>query len=76
MNTIAPSRVDAGVSIDPALVETLAREFGEAEQEIERILREEVLRLTAQARINTFVTVLATSSVRNRLRGVTARRPH
>ncbi|HWJ05231.1 MAG TPA: DUF3562 domain-containing protein [Steroidobacteraceae bacterium] len=75
MSITAPSRADAGVAIDPTLVEALARESGEAEQEVERILREEVQRLAAQARINTFVTVLATSSVRTRLRHQTAR-PH
>lgn len=75
MNTTVPPRADAGVPIDPALVRALAREFGEAEQEVARILREETLRLSAQARINTFVTVLATSSVRSRLRGQAAR-PH
>gem|GEM_PF-5262046 len=73
MDTLAPPRADLGIPIDRTLVESLAREFGEAEQVVERILREEVVRLAAQARINTFVTVLATSSVRNRLRSQAVR---
>jgi hypothetical protein len=68
MNPTGISRVEAGVTVDQSLVLSLAREFGAAEQDVERILREELCRLAAQARISTFVTVLATSSARNRLR--------
>ena len=54
--------------VDRTLVQSLAREYGKPEPEVERILREELSRISAGARINTFVTVLATSSVRMRLR--------
>jgi hypothetical protein len=61
-------RGDAAVSLDRSLIEALARDFGRTEHEVEVILQEELDRLAAQARISTFVTVLATSNVRTRLR--------
>ena len=55
-------------TLDRALVQSLAREYGQPEPEIERILTEELSRLAADARISTFVGVLATSSARMRLK--------
>jgi hypothetical protein len=55
-------------TVDDALVRALAREYGQPEPAVERIMREELGRITAGARIGTFLTVLATSSVRLRLR--------
>lgn len=54
--------------VDRALVRSLAEEYDRPETEVERLLQEELGRITAGARINTFVTVLAASSVRLRLR--------
>ena len=55
-------------TLDRALVQSLAREYGQPEPEIERILTEELSRLAADARISAFVGVLATSSARMRLK--------
>ena len=49
-------------------MQSLAREYGQPEPEIERILTEELSRLAADARISAFVGVLATSSARMRLK--------
>ena len=67
MNAVKPHR-EFEAKIDGTLVRTLAREYGQPEPEVERILREELGRISAGARINTYVSVLATSSVRTRLR--------
>ncbi|HET7202712.1 MAG TPA: DUF3562 domain-containing protein [Steroidobacteraceae bacterium] len=69
-----PARFEA--KVDRALVRSLAREYGQPEPKVERILREELARIAAGARINTFVTVLAASSVRLRLREEGALRHH
>ena len=66
-------RHDPCVVVDRSLVQSLAREYDQPEHEVERILREEIRRITAQARIHTFVTVLAASSARTRLRQGLAR---
>lgn len=58
------------VEVDPSLVETLAREYGCPVPQVEQILRDELTRLSARARINTFLTVLATSNARTQLRRV------
>lgn len=57
-----------GAKVDRTLLQSLAREYGRPEPEVEQIFQEELGRITAGARIDTFVTVLATSSVRLRLR--------
>lgn len=53
--------------IDAALCELLAREFRVSPWEVEAIYREEHCRLASDARINTFLGVLATRRVRARL---------
>ena len=53
--------------IDDALRESLAREFHVSAWQVEVIYREELRRLVAGARINTFLGVLATRRVRVRL---------
>ena len=53
--------------MDEALRESLAREFHVSAWQVEAIYREELHRLTAAARINTFLGVLATRRVRVRL---------
>ena len=56
-----------GPPLDEALRETLAREFHVPAWQVEAIYREELRRLAAAARINTFLGVLATRRVRARL---------
>ena len=73
MNARVPPGDDSKPSVDPRLVEALAREYGIATSDVELVLREEVERLTATARIGTFITVLATSRARVRLQSVTIR---
>lgn len=66
--TYQPPREKAAASLDRSLIQALARDYGRTEQEVEAMLQDELGRLAAEARISTFVTVLATSSVRTRLR--------
>lgn len=68
MSVVSSAHRDADVAIDLTLVQSLAREYRRPEGDVERILREEMDRISSQARINTFVAVLATSCVRTRLR--------
>jgi hypothetical protein len=67
MNVVKPLG-ESATQVDPTLVRALARECGQPETEVERVLREELGRLSAGARIKNYVTVLATSRVRTRLR--------
>jgi len=67
---LAVDRVGTDIPLDRALVEKLARESGRPVAEVEQVMREELLRLNAQARIDTYVTVLATRSTRARLHRV------
>ena len=53
--------------MDGALRESLAREFHVSASQVEAIYGEELRRLAAGARINTFLGVLATRRVRLRL---------
>lgn len=55
-------------SVDTALGELLAHEFHVPARQVEATYREELTRLAAGARINTFLGVLATRKVRVRLR--------
>ena len=64
--SVPPSSVEPG--IDHSLVQSLAREYGRTEHDVEAFLREELGRLAEHARIGTFLTVRATSNVRVRLR--------
>ena len=66
--TIAPAQpaVDSP-PMDEALRESMAREFHLPAWQVEASYREELRRLTAGARINTFLSVLATRRVRVRL---------
>jgi hypothetical protein len=73
MNAPVPPGNDLKPSVDPRLVEALAREYGLATGDVETVLREELERLAATARIGTFITVLATSKARARLQSVTTR---
>ena len=73
MNAPLPPGNDLKPSVDPRVVEALAREYGIATGDVELVLREEVERLAATARISTFITVLATSRARVRLQSVTTR---
>jgi hypothetical protein len=67
--TTAAARLSADTpSIDAALCESLAREFRVPARQVEAIYREELCSLSAGARINTFLGVLATRRVRARLR--------
>jgi Protein of unknown function (DUF3562) len=67
--TTAPAqRAADSPSIDAALCESLARELHVSASQIEAIYREELCRLAAGARINTFLGVFATRRVRARLR--------
>ena len=66
--TTAKRSDQATADLDRVLVQALAREYDRPEPEIERILREELGRIEADARIHTFVAVLAMSSARMRLR--------
>lgn len=54
-------------SVDVAVCESLAREFHVPTRQVEALYREELSRLAARARINTFLGVLATRRVRARL---------
>jgi hypothetical protein len=65
---IAPAQqaTDA-LPMDVTLRESLAREFHVSARQVDVIYREELLRLVAGARINTFLGVLATRRVRVRL---------
>jgi hypothetical protein len=66
--TSAPTQTAADSSpMDEALRESLAREFHVSPWQVEAIYREELRRLAADARINTFLGVLATRRVRVRL---------
>jgi hypothetical protein len=73
MNATVPPGNDLKPPVDPRLVEALAREYGLAAGDVEVVLREELERLAATARIGTFITVLATSKARVRLQSVTTR---
>ena len=73
MNAPLPPGNDLKPSVDPRVVEALARDYGIATGDVELVLREEVERLAATARISTFITVLATSRARVRLQSVTTR---
>jgi hypothetical protein len=53
--------------MDEALRDSLAREFHVSAPQVEAIYREELGRLAAGARIDTFLSVLATRRVRVRL---------
>ena len=64
----APAQPAAdGPPMDETLRESLAREFHVPAWQVEAIYREELRRLTAGARINTCLSVLATRRVRVRL---------
>ncbi len=66
--TTAPAQPAAdSPPMDEALRESLAREFHVSAWQVEVIYREELRRLVAGARINTFLGVLATRRVRVRL---------
>jgi hypothetical protein len=66
--TTAPTqRAANSPSIDSALCESLAHEFNVPARQVQAIYREELCRLAAGARINTFLGVLATRRVRARL---------
>ena len=66
--TTAPTQAAAdSPPIDEALRESLAREFRVSPWRVEAIYREELRKLAAGARINTFLGVLATRRVRVRL---------
>ena len=66
--TTAPAQPAAdSPPMDEALRESLAREFHVSAWQVEMIYREELCRLVAGARINTFLGVLATRRVRVRL---------
>ena len=68
VGTTAPAQPAAdSPPIDEALRESLAREFHVLAGQVESIYREELRRLAAGARINTFLGVLATRLVRARL---------
>jgi hypothetical protein len=66
MNAPSQQKADSPL-IDAALCESLAREFHVSAWEVEAIYREEHCSLAADARINTFLGVLATRRVRARL---------
>ena len=68
MNVSSTPDLAAEVPVDPHLVESLAREFGLPAPAVASVLREELERLTAKARITTYLAVLATSRARLRLR--------
>jgi Protein of unknown function (DUF3562) len=53
--------------LDEALRESLARQFHVSARQVEAIYRDELRKLVAGARINTFIGVLATRRVRVRL---------
>jgi hypothetical protein len=66
--TTAPAQPAADAPpMDEALRESLAREFHVSTWQVEAIYREELCRLAAGARINTFLGVLTTRRVRVRL---------
>ena len=66
--TTAPAQPAADAPpMDEALRESLAREFHVSAWQVEAIYREELCRLAAGARINTFLGVLTTRRVRVRL---------
>jgi hypothetical protein len=66
--TTAPAQPAAdSPTLDAALREALAREFHVPARQVEAIYREELRRLAAGARINTYLGVLATRRVRVRL---------
>jgi hypothetical protein len=66
--TTAPAPPEAdSPPLDEALRESMAREFHVPAWRVEAIYREELRRLAASARINTFLNVLATRRVRARL---------
>ncbi|HXW10068.1 MAG TPA: DUF3562 domain-containing protein [Steroidobacteraceae bacterium] len=60
-----------GLDVDPRVVESLASHYGLPVGDVEVILREELDDLAANARIGTFVMVLATSRARARLQAGT-----
>ena len=67
--TTAPTTQPAAdwPAMDEALRDSLAREFHVSAPQVEAIYREELGRLAAGARIDTFLSVLATRRVRVRL---------
>jgi hypothetical protein len=71
MNAPFPSPNVPDLAVDPQVVESLASVYGIPVEDVEVILREELDDLTANARIGTFVMVLATSRARARLQAGT-----
>jgi hypothetical protein len=59
------------LAVDPRVIESLANHYGFPVGDVEVILREELDDLAANARIGTFVMVLATSRARARLQAGT-----
>ena len=59
------------LAVDPRVAESLASVYGIPVENVESILREELDDLAANARIGTFVMVLATSRARARLQAGT-----
>jgi hypothetical protein len=62
-----PQRASDSPSMDGTLRDSFAREFHVPARQVEEIYREELRKLAAGARINTFLGVLATRRVRARL---------
>jgi hypothetical protein len=66
--TTAPAQLAADLPpLDEALCESLARQFHVSARQVEVIYRDELRKLVAGARINTFLGILAINRLRVRL---------